>query len=176
MINAIFSFLITKYGIGPRTPKVGIKSPTQSLLHLRVLTKARRFFPKTAYCGGMAGWGEVWQEFLGPENQIFRRQPCPGEENFDFFLAMAGHWLIFVYFGKDLVLLARICMFWRGETGPGKENYDFFSRQHCPGEENFGCFLTSPTRARINSRFFLARVLPCHKYLLPTTLSLNILS
>ena len=47
----------------------------------------------------MAGRGGVWQEFLGSENQIFSRQPCPGEENFDFFLA---------------------------NPIPGEENFDFF--------------------------------------------------
>ena len=65
----------------------------------------------------MAGQGGVWREFLGSENQIFPRQPFPGEENFDFFLAnpsparkfftfflaMAGNWLIFVYFGEEFV-------------------------------------------------------------------------
>ena len=120
------------------------------------------FFSRDSLLRGMAGQGGVWREFLGSENQIFPRQPFPGEENFDFFLAnpsparkfftfflaMAGNWLIFVYFGEEFVLLARICMFWRGETCPGEENFDFFPRQPCPGEENFDFFLAIPSPAR----------------------------
>ena len=52
-----------------------------------VATKARRFFSRDSLLRGMAGQGGVWREFLGSENQIFPRQPFPGEENFDFFLA-----------------------------------------------------------------------------------------
>ena len=95
-------------------------------------SKALRFFPQTAFCGVWrdgAGYGE---NSLGLKTRFFLANHGPVRKFFTFLLAMAGNWLIFVYFGKEFVLSMRICMFWRGETGLREENFDFFLANPTP--------------------------------------------
>ena len=84
----------------------------------RVNTKPRRFFRRDLIFLCFASRGGAGREFPGSKIQIFSRQPClgeenfdffsrqpfPGEENFDFFLAMARNWLILA---GNWVILAR---------------------------------------------------------------------
>ena len=85
---------------------------------LLVSTKPRRFFRRDLIFLCFASRGGAGREFPGSKIQIFSRQPClgeenfdffsrqpfPGEENFDFFLAMARNWLILA---GNWVILAR---------------------------------------------------------------------
>ena len=80
----------------------------KSVLVLVAPTKPRRFFRRDLIFLCFASRGGAGREFPGSKIQIFSRQPClgeenfdffsrqpfPGEENFDFFLAMARNWLI----------------------------------------------------------------------------------
>ena len=91
---------------------------TVAVRAIAVLTKPRRFFRRDLIFLCFASRGGAGREFPGSKIQIFSRQPClgeenfdffsrqpfPGEENFDFFLAMARNWLILA---GNWVILAR---------------------------------------------------------------------